>query len=384
MPSTPPPPRPSLGGTHPHRPWSARPSGGEPRWPATLAVLAAIVIQYALPDKLVPGPRYLIPALAAPLLIALVIANPRRYHRGSRDLRWLSITLIAVINAANAASLVLLGLYLLSGGKADGRTVIYAAIGVWLTNVIVFALWFWEIDRGVDQRPAVGLPAGQQVAHQQHQRGGVGGVDDRDQRDRQPAQVPGAAVVAPGVGDDQRDEQRRRQRGDQVPRPGHQLVRQRVLDDDRGEDRQGGRPAGLSPAGPGRPRPVRVGAAQRRPWRRWRTRHGSPPFAGTPGRGGRPRRVVPRPRHLRGDDPMLGAAHPRRVGLQERPDQAQVQRSPPSAARTLVITGAALPAATTPALGRLPGPHRHHDGLLGLVELDVLHDDLHQPEQPSP
>jgi len=162
MPSTPPPPRPSLGSTHPHRPWSARPSGGEPRWPATLAVLAAIVIQYALPDKLVPGPRYLIPALAAPLLIALVIANPRRYHRGSRDLRWLSITLIAVINAANAASLVLLVRYLLTGGKADGRTLIYAAIGVWLTNVIVFALWFWEIDRGgpiARARPGAPAPA---------------------------------------------------------------------------------------------------------------------------------------------------------------------------------------------------------------------------------
>lgn len=53
-------------------------------------------------------------------------------------------------------------------------------------------------------------------------------------------------------------------------------------------------------------------------------------------------------------------------------------------ASTLVISGAALPAATTPALGRLAGPHRHHDGLLGLVELHALHDDLHQPEQPSP
>src|SRR5674536_215030 len=51
------------------------------------------------------------------------------------------------------------------------------------------------------------------------------------------------------------------------------------------QDRQGGRPAGLSPTGPGRPRPVRVGAAQWGPRRR-RTRHGSPPFAGTP----RPRR----------------------------------------------------------------------------------------------
>src|SRR5674536_397852 len=76
-------------------------------------------MQYAPPDQLVPGPRYLIPALAAPLLIALVIANPRRYHRGSRDLRWLSITLIAVINAANAASLVLLVRYLLTGGTVS-------------------------------------------------------------------------------------------------------------------------------------------------------------------------------------------------------------------------------------------------------------------------
>ena len=94
--------------------------------------------------------------------------------------------------------------------------------------------------------------------------------------------------------------------------------------------------------------------------------------------------AVPRPRHLRGDDPMLGAAHPRRVGLQERPDQAQVQGPPPPPAFALVIARAALPAATTPALGGLPGSHRHHDGLLGLVELDAFHDDLHQPEQPSP
>ncbi|HEX2808280.1 MAG TPA: hypothetical protein VHN80_19120 [Kineosporiaceae bacterium] len=56
-------------------------------------------------------------------------------------MRWLSIVLIAVVNAANAASLVLLVRYLLHGGKADGRTLVYAAIGVWLTNIIVFGLW---------------------------------------------------------------------------------------------------------------------------------------------------------------------------------------------------------------------------------------------------
>jgi len=58
--------------------------------------------------------------------------------------------------------------------------------------------------------------------------------------------------------------------------------------------------------------------------------------------------------------------------------------SPPPSAFALVIAGAARPAATTPPLGRLPWPRRYHNGLLDLVELDVLHDDLDQPEKPSP
>jgi len=58
--------------------------------------------------------------------------------------------------------------------------------------------------------------------------------------------------------------------------------------------------------------------------------------------------------------------------------------SPPPSAFALIIAGAARPAATTPPLGRLPWPRRYHNGLLDLVELDVLHDDLDQPEKPSP
>src|SRR5664280_1113720 len=94
--------------------------------------------------------------------------------------------------------------------------------------------------------------------------------------------------------------------------------------------------------------------------------------------------TVPRPRHLRGDDPMLGAAHPWRVRFQERPDLTEVQGPPPPPAFALVIAGAALPAATAATLGRLPGSRRHHEDLFDLVELDVFHDDLGQPEQPSP
>lgn len=124
------------------------PSSGESRWPATLAVLVALAIYVRLPDRLTPGPQFLVPALEVALLIPLVVTSPARISVRSRDLRWLSIALIALINAANAGSLILLVRFLLHGGQANGRTLIRAGIGIWVTQVLVFALWYWEIDRG--------------------------------------------------------------------------------------------------------------------------------------------------------------------------------------------------------------------------------------------
>ena len=61
---------------HPYQPWTAEVSGGESRWPATLAVIAAIVIQYVLPDKLLLGPRYLLPgSQAADYLLSAVTVD---------------------------------------------------------------------------------------------------------------------------------------------------------------------------------------------------------------------------------------------------------------------------------------------------------------------
>jgi hypothetical protein len=78
------------------------PSPGEPRWPATLAVLVALAISARLPDRLTPGPQYLVPVLELALLIPLVVANPGRITAGSRNRRALSIALITLVNAANA------------------------------------------------------------------------------------------------------------------------------------------------------------------------------------------------------------------------------------------------------------------------------------------
>ena len=124
------------------------PSPEEPRWPATLALVSALVIYIRLPDRLTPGPQFLVPVLELALLIPLVIASPKGITARSAKLRWVSIGLIALVNAANGASLILLVRFLLHGGQANGRTLIRAGIGIWVTQVLVFALWYWEVDRG--------------------------------------------------------------------------------------------------------------------------------------------------------------------------------------------------------------------------------------------
>ena len=130
--------------------WGQR-ATSEPRWPALLAVVAAIALYFALPDKLINGlgPRWLVPALEAGLGASLLIAGPR-LTRESRRLRPVAIILIALVNLANVVSLAELVHELLVHTHANpgGSDLIYASVPVWVTNVLVFALWYWELDRG--------------------------------------------------------------------------------------------------------------------------------------------------------------------------------------------------------------------------------------------
>jgi uncharacterized membrane protein len=119
----------------------------ESRWMVRLAVAAALVLQVTLPDKLTIGPTWVIPSAEAALLLFLSVGSARQKLE-DRVARILSIILVGVINAANVVSLGLLVHHLLAGAKADGKQLIFSSIQIWLTNVIVFALWFWEIDRG--------------------------------------------------------------------------------------------------------------------------------------------------------------------------------------------------------------------------------------------
>ncbi len=122
----------------------------EPRWPALLAVLAAIALQLILPETLIRGlgNRALIPALEGALLVVLLIANPGHISTEQRRLRAVSVALISLITIANFVSLMELIHALLYVAKTAGRPLVYSSVPVWLTNVIVFGLWYWELDRG--------------------------------------------------------------------------------------------------------------------------------------------------------------------------------------------------------------------------------------------
>jgi uncharacterized membrane protein len=122
---------------------------GESRLAVTLAVLAAIAMLVALPDRIAPHPRWLLPGLALLLLAGLVIASPTRIDRQSRALRSLSLLLIAVISIANAATAARLIVDLVRGtGIRTPSELLLTGAAIWLTNVIAFGLWYWEFDRG--------------------------------------------------------------------------------------------------------------------------------------------------------------------------------------------------------------------------------------------
>jgi uncharacterized membrane protein len=133
----------------------------ESRWGAAAAILAAVAVQVSLPQSLTFGPKLLLPVVEVVLLAAVLATNPDRLSAESRDMRWASLVLAGVIALANAASLALLVDALLNGGGAtSGRTLILAALGIWLTNVVVFALVYWEMDRRGPHARSTGRKAG--------------------------------------------------------------------------------------------------------------------------------------------------------------------------------------------------------------------------------
>jgi hypothetical protein len=124
--------------------WTETQNAPEPRWMAMIAFLVTALIYMALPKSLVLGPRWLQLAIIGVLLIPTAIA--RRAGNIPMNI-WLGHLLSAINTYFMVASLYLLIRALPSGRESPEHLLDSAAL-LWITNVLVFALWYWRLDAG--------------------------------------------------------------------------------------------------------------------------------------------------------------------------------------------------------------------------------------------
>jgi len=122
----------------------AEQSEREPRWPAFIGALAAGGLYTALPDALTVGPRWLFPALVLALLIPGVVS----YHTGRHRLNAVfGFAVDGVLTVGLIISVILL-IDALPTGKETPQQLLLSAASLWITNILVFALWYWRLDAG--------------------------------------------------------------------------------------------------------------------------------------------------------------------------------------------------------------------------------------------
>jgi hypothetical protein len=119
-------------------------TGTQPVWPAVIAVLAVGGLHLALPEPLTFGPSWLLLAVVAVLLVPVLIAR----MRGSFDLNQkLGYVLLGVVTAAMLWSLTLL-VWSLPRHTLSPSMLLRSAAALWVTNILVFASWYWRLDAG--------------------------------------------------------------------------------------------------------------------------------------------------------------------------------------------------------------------------------------------
>jgi hypothetical protein len=149
---------------------------GEPWWPVALAIIVAAGLHVALPARYRVQPAWVVPAILAGLLAVLIAGDPGRIDKQKTWLRIVTGAVIAFITLANLLAAARLVVAILTNNKlfaAHPGGLLAAGGVVWATNVIAFALWYWDLDRGgaasrahhPDRNPAFVFPEMQHSAY---------------------------------------------------------------------------------------------------------------------------------------------------------------------------------------------------------------------------
>jgi len=134
------------------RPRAGTEATDEPRWHASLAAIGALILYVLLPQRLVFGPAWFAPIAVLAVLVPLSVFAPDRDDE-TRLHRIASIVSIVLLNIFNVLSVLLLLFDALShhakgASGISGQRLLLSGAQIWTTNVLVYSLWFWEVDGG--------------------------------------------------------------------------------------------------------------------------------------------------------------------------------------------------------------------------------------------
>jgi uncharacterized membrane protein len=134
-----------------------KPLKAERRWPMAVAVLAAVALQIGTPHHGRLPIWWVFPVVEVVVLVLLIVEDPGRIDRRTRSSRGLTLGLIAFMTVGTTGGLMVLMYEIIT--SAHGMTagvLLGRGASLWVTNVIVFSLWYWEIDRGGPAERAAG------------------------------------------------------------------------------------------------------------------------------------------------------------------------------------------------------------------------------------
>lgn len=121
----------------------------EPVWHVQVAMLFAISLQLLLPDKFVFVSRYSLITIEFLLLLAMSFTTPKQPIFKSISRRINVFLLIILTSLANSYALYQVASALIkTGHAASGKDLLITALNIYITNIIIFGLWYWEIDGG--------------------------------------------------------------------------------------------------------------------------------------------------------------------------------------------------------------------------------------------
>jgi hypothetical protein len=116
----------------------------EPRWPAAVALVAAGCMYLGLPEQLSVGPRWLLLSIILVLLAPLVITHRSGRYRLNHILALVADAILTIFLIGSLTFLV----QGLPSHRETPQALLRSAAGLWLTNILVFALWYWRLDAG--------------------------------------------------------------------------------------------------------------------------------------------------------------------------------------------------------------------------------------------